>query len=98
MKPCRRKALNSSSDFINQPIGLAVGRVKGSVQKLNQHYKQATIALFNKENFQIIGLRKPDENGNYKFAGLSTNLKTFIVAFDTNKQYNAVIQDNVVPK
>lgn len=98
MKPCRRRALNSSNNLVNLPIGLAVGGIKGSVQKLNQHYKHAAIALFNKDNFQIIALRKPDENGHYKFAGLSTNLKTFILAFDTNKQYNAVIQDNVVPK
>lgn len=38
-----------------------------------------------------------DQNGNYRFDGLSEN-KYFIVAHDPATQYNAVIQDNVVPK
>ena len=47
---------------------------------------------------QPITITKPDNDGNYQFLGLSTSLKTFIVAFDQGQQFNAVIQDNVVPK
>lgn len=75
-----------------------ISSIKGSVGKLGQKYQNATIVLFGKNNLQAIAIRKPDSEGNYQFNGLSINLKTFIAAFDQNQQFNAVIQDNVVPK
>ena len=75
-----------------------VGSVKGSVKKLGQNYQNASVVLYNKANLQPIAIRKPKENGDYSFMGLTTDMKTFVVAFDANKQFNAVIQDNVVPK
>ena len=75
-----------------------VGSIKGGVKKLGQNYQNATVVLHNKANLQPIAIRKPDQNGNYQFLGLNTDLNTFIVAFDASKQFNAVIQDNVVPK
>lgn len=100
MKPCSRKVMPSSNDL--QPTILTptstVGSIKGSVKKLGQNYQNANVALYNKANLQPIAIRKPDQNGNYQFLGLNTDLKTFIVAFDQNQQFNAVIQDNVVPK
>lgn len=78
--------------------GPVIAKVMGSVKKLGQHYQNAAIVLYNKANLQPIAVRKPDQNGNYQFLGLNTDLKTFIVAFDKNQQFNAVIQDNVVPK
>lgn len=75
-----------------------IAKIKGSVKKLGNAYQNANIVLYNKADLQPIAVRKPDENGNYQFFGLNTSLKTFIVAFDAKKQYNAVIQDNVVPK
>lgn len=75
-----------------------IAKISGSVKKLGNQYQDATIVLYNKTNLQPIAIKKPDENGNYKFLGLNTDLKTFVVAFDKNQQFNAVIQDNVVPK
>ncbi len=75
-----------------------LGSVKGSVKKLGQNYQNASVVLYNKANLQPIAIRKPKENGDYSFLGLTTDIKTFVVAFDASKQYNAVIQDNVVPK
>ena len=75
-----------------------VAKIQGSVKKLGEQYKEARVILYDKANLQPIAVRKPDHNGNYQFLGLNTDLKTFIVAFDNQKQYNAVIQDNVVPK
>jgi hypothetical protein len=98
MKPCSRKVLHSSNLLQNINIGSTVTKVKGSVKKIGNQYKDAIVVLYNKANLQPIAVRKPDENGNYKFLGLNTDLKTFIVAFDKNQQFNAVIQDNVVPK
>ena len=75
-----------------------IASIRGSVKKLGQQYQDAAIALYNKANLQPIAVRKPDQNGNYQFLGLNTDLKTFIIAIDKKQQFNAVIQDNVVPK
>ena len=98
MKPCSRGILSVSSLLQTVSIGPVIAKVTGSVKKLGQQYQNATVVLFNKANLQPIAVRKPDQNGNYQFLGLNTDLKTFIVAFDKKQQYNAVIQDNVVPK
>jgi hypothetical protein len=98
MKPCSRKVKHSSNLLQNINTGPVIAKVAGSVKKLGQQYKDATLVLYNKANLQPIAVRKPDQNGNYQFLGLNTNLKTFVVAFDEKQQFNAVIQDNVVPK
>lgn len=38
-----------------------------------------------------------DNNGNYKFTDLQP-IEFFLVAHDPKQQYNAIIQDNVIPK
>lgn len=100
MKPCSRKSLHSSNML--QDIGFGskntVANIKGSIKKLGKQHKNAIVVLYSKANLQPIAVQKPDGNGNYQFLGLNTNLKTFIVAFDKNQQFNAVTQDNVVPK
>jgi len=100
MKPVSFKPMPSSNNL--QPTILTptsiIGSIKGSVKKLGQNYQNADVVLYNKANLQPIAVQKPDGNGNYQFLGLNTNLKTFIVAFDKNQQFNAVTQDNVVPK
>ena len=102
MTPVSRKALASkfflNSDLSIIPAAASAAKITGSVKKLGEKYQDATIVLYNKTNLQPIAIKKPDENGNYKFLGLNTDLKTFVVAFDKNRQFNAVIQDNVVPK
>ncbi|KCX37128.1 MULTISPECIES: hypothetical protein [Acinetobacter] len=88
-----------SSDLLqNLSVGPVVAQIKGSVKKLGEKYQNATVVVYNKANLQPIAIRKPDADGNYQFLGLNTDLKTFIVAFDKNQQFNAVIQYNVRPK
>lgn len=100
MKPCSRKAMPSGN--LLQDVGFGskntVAKIQGSTKKLGQQYQDAIVVLYNKANLQPIAIRKPDQKGDYQFLGLTTDLNTFIVAFDVSKQYNAVIQDNVVPK
>lgn len=98
MKPCSRKELPSSSLMQTIAAGPVIAKIQGSIRKLGQQYQNANVVLYNKANLQPIAVRKPDQNGNYRFLGLNTDLKTFIVAFDQKQQFNAVIQDNVVPK
>lgn len=98
MKPCLRQPMRSSNLLQTISIGPVIAKVAGSVKKLGQQYKDATLVLYNKANLKPIAVRKPDQNGDYQFLGLNTNLKTFVVAFDQKQQFNAVIQDSVVPK
>lgn len=98
MKPLSRKVMPLSNYFQKFTLSDVTGTIKGSINKLGQKYQDATVVLYSKANLQPIAVRKPDQNGNYQFLGLNTDLKTFIVAFDKKQQFNAVIQDNVVPK
>ena len=98
MKPCSRKVGISSNSLQSVATGPVVATIKGSVKKLGVAYQNANVVLYSKANLQPIAISRPDQNGNYQFLGLNTDLKTFIVAFDQKQQLNAVIQDNLVPK
>lgn len=98
MKPCTRKTLTISTQLQAIAVGPIVAKIKGSTKKLGDQYEDAIVVLYNKANLQPISVQRPNQNGNYQFLGLNTKLKTFIVAFDQNQQFNAVIQDNVVPE
>lgn len=87
-----------SINLVDPGTPTVISSIKGSVEKLGQKYQNATIVLFWKDALRAIAIRKPDASGNYQFNGLDANLKTFVIAFDQNQQYNAVIQDMVVPK
>ena len=98
MKPCGFSVKHSTVLLQPLPTGLVVAKIKGSVKKLGINYRNSTVILYSKINSQPITACKPNIDGDYEFLGLNTDLKTFVVAFDRNQQYNAVIQDNVVPK
>lgn len=55
------------------------------------------LRLFEKISGRLIADKLTDENGFYEFDHL-TKTKFFIVAHHPASQFNAVIQDNVVPK
>lgn len=93
-----RSAKSSLNYLQNIKTGPVIAKITGSVKKIGKQYTSVTVVLYSKANLQPIAVKKPDQNGNYQFLGLNTDLKTFIVAFDRKQQFNAVIQDNVVPK
>ena len=100
MKPCSRNALKSNNLLQNIGYGQSntVAKIKGTTKMLGIKYKNALVVLYNKENLQPLCIVKPSEMSEYEFSGLNTSLNTFEVAFDLSKQYNALIQDSVVPK
>lgn len=55
------------------------------------------VRLFEKLSGQLVAEILTDENGNYEFDHL-TRVRFFTVAHHPASQFNAVIQDNVVPK
>jgi len=98
VKPIFRRILHSSNILQEVSKGPVIAAIKGSTKKLGEKYKDSLVVLYSKANLRPVAVRKPDVNGRYQFTGLNTDVKTFIVAFDSNHQFNAVIQDNVVPK
>lgn len=98
MKPCSQKCLPSSNLLQAVNAGLVIAKIKGTTSKLGERYNGALVTLYNKVNLQPLAVTRSDQNGDYQFLGLNTDLKTFIVAFDPQQEYNAVISDNVVPK
>lgn len=100
MKPCSRRVLPTSNLLQNVGFGSknTVASIKGSIKKLGIQYENALVVLYSKTNFNPIAMRRPDANGAYEVNGLNNTVDCFITAFDLSKQYNAVIQDGVVPK
>lgn len=56
------------------------------------------VRCYEKASGLMVAQVRSAEDGTYQFFGLSENYKYFIVSFDSFLQFNAVIQDNVVPK
>ncbi|MCH7331829.1 hypothetical protein [Acinetobacter modestus] len=100
MKPCSRVVKHSGSLLQDIDFGTnnTVASIHGTTKKLGKQYKDALVVLYSKSNLHPVSVQKPDENGAYAFFGLNNSIKFFIVAFDNNRQYNAVVQDNVVAK
>jgi hypothetical protein len=70
--------------------------IKGKVSEKNTPIP-CRVRLFEKLSGRLIADIQTDKNGNYEFDHL-TKTNFFIVAHHPQSQYNAVIQDNVVPK
>ena len=74
------------------------GQIKGSTKKLGANYAPVLVCVFKRSNRQLLWETKSKADGSYAFRNIAVGLECFVVAFDPNNQYNAVIQDNVVPK
>lgn len=102
-RPTSRKTL-TCSDLLDSKLLTNFGSdntprsITGSVKKLNYEYQNARLCIFNRKNMSLLAVRNPDDHGSYIVNGLNSDLDLFIVAFDNERQYNAVIQDNVIPK
>lgn len=86
-------AICANGVIISDNHGLTI---KGNVAELGKKIP-CRIRLFEKITGHFIFETTTDKNGSYEFNHL-TNNKFFIVAHHPANQFNAVIQDNVVPK
>lgn len=102
MKPTSRKVFPSSGylDWIAGDFGTqhTVANIKGEVRKLGENYINSMVVLFDRSTLKPIATSAVDKNSKYRFLGLNPSRVFFVVAFDNKKKFNAVIQDNVVPK
>lgn len=75
----------------NKPLS-----IKGQVLKKGINIP-CRVRLFLKSSGELIKDIKTNDNGVYIFKNIPLN-RYFIVAHDPDGEYNAVIQDNVIPK
>lgn len=71
--------------------------IKGATEKDKSPYP-ADVFLIDKNTMEIIRHAQSANNGTYQFNGLPIHQEYLLLAIDKLKQFNAVIQDNVVPK
>jgi hypothetical protein len=78
---------------------LTGGSILGTVKKRGVPVTHpCLVVLYERGSMQVLRKTVSDSNGAYKFQGLVMAMRFLVVALDPRKQYNAVIQDNVVPK
>lgn len=81
--------LNSNQGF---------GRIKGTTKKVGANYSPVPVCIFRRDNRQLLWETTSKDDGSYAFRNIAVGLECFVVAFDPNNQYNAVIQDKVIAK
>lgn len=71
-------------------------QIKGTIKEQGVDL-ECRVRLYHKPTGRIVADTATDKTGNYAFDHLNRS-KFFIVAHHPASQFNAVIQDNVVPK
>ena len=74
------------------------GQIKGTTKKVGANYSPVPVCVFKRSNRQLLWETTSKADGSYAFRNIAVGLECFVVAFDPNNKYNAVIQDNVVAK
>ena len=75
-----------------------LGQIRGTTKKVGVNYSPVPVCVFKRSNRQFLWETTSKPDGTYFFRNIAVGLECFVVAFDPNGQYNAVIQDNVVAK
>lgn len=91
----RNFKLNQREMYFNGSAILA--SIKGVVKKNGEPYGLAKVVAIQKSTQFAIPI-KVQPNGQYVLKGVARNNRFIIIAEDLLKNFNAVIQDNVVPK
>lgn len=73
------------------------GSIKGRVTAAGVIYP-CTVSVHERMSRRLIESKRTDMQGNYRFDNLTTDFQFFVMVTDPKCQFNAVIQDNVVPK
>lgn len=74
------------------------GQIKGTTKKVGANYSPVPVCVFRRDTRQLLWETKSKANGYYAFRNIAKGLECFVVAFDQNEEYNAVISDKVVAK
>lgn len=74
------------------------GQIKGTTKKVGANYSPVPVCVFRRDNRQLLWETTSKVDGSYAFRNIAVGLECFVVAFDPNEEYNAVISDKVVAK
>lgn len=75
-----------------------LGQIKGTTKKVVANYSPVPVCVFRRDNRLLLWETTSKPDGTYKFRNIAKDLECFVVAFDPNEEYNAVISDKVVAK
>ena len=75
-----------------------LGQIKGTTKKVSANYSPVPVCAFRRDNRQLLWETNSKSDGSYAFRNIAKGLECFVVAFDPNEEYNAVISDKVVAK
>lgn len=75
-----------------------IGQIKGKTKKIGMNYSPVPVCVFRRDNRLLLWETTSKPDGTYKFRNIAKDLECFIVAFDPNDEFNAVISDKVVAK
>lgn len=89
--------INFNSSYSATSGARGTAKINGGVAKMNSKIS-AWVSVYERTSGLLIDKVKSSADGNYEFRDLSTRHRFFIIAHDPDQQFNAVIQDNVVPK
>lgn len=104
--PNYEKLLERGAAIIRTPKPLIVavgsnqgfGLIKGTVKKLGNAYFPVQVCCFVRSSRQLLWETTSKPDGSYFFRNVAPGMEFFIVAFDPNNEYNAVISDKVIAK
>lgn len=71
-------------------------RFEGKVETEDVPVPNATVCVFNQQTKALIWTYISDSDGKYNILNLSPSVKYFIVAFDKNEKYNAVVHSSLM--
>ncbi len=74
------------------------GQIKGTTKKVGANYSPVPVCVFRRDNRQLLWETTSKPDGSYSFRNIAKGLECFVVAFDPNEEYNAVISDKVVAR
>lgn len=74
------------------------GQIKGTTKKIGENYSPVPVCAFRRDNRLLLWETKSKPDGSYAFRNIAIGLECFIVAFDPQRNYNAVIADGVKAK
>lgn len=74
------------------------GQIKGFTKKQGEDYPNVEISVFRRDNKTLLWQTSSKADSSYLVRNIAKGLECFIVAFDPDSQFNAVIADKVVAK
>ena len=90
------KAQRPNLTVLNSNQGF--GQIKSTIKRVGVNYSPAPVCCFKRSDRQLLMDTKSKPDGTYAFRNIAVGLECFVVAFDPNEEYNAVISDKVVAK